>query len=89
MRRSERRWHEQCEPWASELMTVEQMTHPRNHIAAFTRIELLMVALTLVALIAVLIPQMIQRKRSAQLTACSGNLKQVALGISFIYMITL
>jgi hypothetical protein len=47
--------------------------------AAFTRIELLVVGLILVLLAAVLVPGMIQRKRSAQVVTCINNLKKVAL----------
>jgi competence protein ComGC len=47
---------------------------------AFTRIELLVAVLTLMVLLGILVPPMIQRKRSAQLAACNENLKIVVLG---------
>lgn len=55
------------------------MRRKQHRNGAFTRIELLVVSLILVILLGVLVPQLIRKKRSAELAACLGNLKQIVL----------
>ena len=46
---------------------------------AFTLMEILVVVLVLILLMCVLLPRLVQSKRSSQLTGCMANLKQVML----------
>ena len=61
------------------LVSLMRMRCQNQRSSAFTRIELLVALLTLAVLIGVLLPAMIRRKSSTQLSTCVVNLKQVIL----------